>query len=58
MKKLFIAIAVLAGLTHVGLAELKISRSVYRMDQLKEASAKAIEKESPLVFIYTDPGST
>jgi len=37
---------------------LRVPSSVFRMDQLEEAKAKAIEGEEPLVFLYTNPGST
>ena len=42
----------------MSLAELKIPRSVFRVDQLEEAKEKAAEKEAPLIFVFTDPGST
>ena len=58
MKKLFVATAVLVGVTQLSLAELKIPRSIYKVDQLEEATAKATEKEKPLIFVFTDPGST
>ena len=39
-------------------AELKIPRGVFKMDELAEAKAKAAETSKPLVFVYTDPGTT
>lgn len=39
-------------------AGLDIPRYVFGLDQLEEAKAEAAEKEQPLVFVYTDPGST
>ena len=39
-------------------AELKIPRGVFKMDQLAVAKAQATESAKPLVFVYTDPGTT
>lgn len=39
-------------------AELKIPGSVFKMDELAEAKAKAAKMEKPLVFVYTDPGTS
>jgi hypothetical protein len=39
-------------------AELDVPRSVYRISQLAEASAKAAKEVKPLIFVYTDPGTT
>jgi len=39
-------------------AEMKIPRSIHRMDELEEAIVKATKKEKPLVFVYTDPGTS
>lgn len=39
-------------------AEMNISKSVYRLNQLEEAKAEAAEEEKPLVFVLTDPGTT
>ena len=58
MKTLFVAAAVVAGVTQMSLAELKIPRTVYKVGDLEEAKTKATEKEKPLVFVYTDPGTT
>ncbi|MGB2402644.1 MAG: hypothetical protein ACPIA7_04465 [Akkermansiaceae bacterium] len=43
------------GVVH---AEMKIPRSIHRMDELEEAIVKATKKEKPLVFVYTDPGTS
>lgn len=37
---------------------LRIPNSVLRMSQLEEAKERAAENEEPLVFLYTNPGST
>lgn len=37
---------------------LEIPRHVYTLDTLEEAKAEAIEKSKPVVFVYTDPGTT
>lgn len=39
-------------------AGFEVPRSVYRMDQLKEAKEKAAEKGKPLVFVYSNSGTT
>lgn len=39
-------------------AELKVPSSVFTMEELDEAKAEATEKEEPLIFVYTDPGTT
>ena len=58
MKRAILATAILAGVTQLSLAELKIPRSVFRLTDLEEAKEKAAEKEEPLIFVFTDPGST
>lgn len=58
MKKLFWALALFALTGLTGFAELKIPSSVFTMEELDEAKAEAAEKEEPLVFVYTDPGTT
>lgn len=37
---------------------LEIPRHVYTLDKLEEAKAEAIEKSEPIIFVYTDPGTT
>ncbi len=49
---------VLAGITELSLANLKIPRSVYQVEDMEEAIATATEKEKPLIFVFTDPGTT
>lgn len=39
-------------------AEIDIPSSAFTMEEIEEARAEAVEKEEPLVFVYTDPGST
>ena len=39
-------------------AELRVSSSVFTIDKLAEAKAKAVKDEEPLIFVYTDPGTT
>lgn len=46
------------ALSSLSFADLKIPRSAFRMDQLEEAKTKAAEEEKPLIFVYTNPGST
>lgn len=37
---------------------LEIPRHVYTLDKLEEAKAEALEKSEPIIFVYTDPGTT
>ncbi|MDG1356810.1 MAG: hypothetical protein P8P36_01300 [Akkermansiaceae bacterium] len=57
--KFFLVLAIsLISIVEVSLAEMKIPRSIHRMDELDEAIVKATKKEKPLVFVYTDPGTS
>ena len=49
---------VVLGICSLGRAELRVSSSVFTVDELEEAKAEALEKKEPLIFVYTDPGST
>lgn len=57
MKKLSLLVALVFGVSF-GHAELRIPSSVFTMEELEEAKAEAYEEEEPLIFVYTDPGST
>jgi len=46
------------ALSPMGFGELKIPRTVFEMEQLDEAKAKAAEDEKPLIFVITDPGTS
>ena len=37
---------------------LRVPSSVFTMEELEQAMAEAQEDEKPLIFLYTDPGST
>lgn len=58
MKKSAIAVILSVALCQFALADLDIPRSVFQMDQLEEAKQKAADDEEPLIFVYTDPGTT
>ena len=58
MKTALGTIISLFALSHVATAELDIPRSIFKVDQLEEAKAKAAEDEEPLIFVFTDPGTT
>lgn len=45
-------------LTMSARADLRVSSSVFTIDELAEAKAKAVKDEQPLIFVYTDPGTT
>ena len=58
MKTTLLLGGILAALSTCAMADLDIPRSVFRVDQLEEAKAKAAEDGEPLIFVYTDPGSS
>ena len=58
LRTYILAAMVLAGITQLSLANLKIPRSVYQVEDMEEAMATATEKEKPLIFVFTDPGTT
>ena len=58
MKKLVLLALVSIGCSQLAIAELRIPSSVFKMDELAEAKQKAAEDEEPLIFVYTDPGTT
>lgn len=52
-------VAILSSLLSISAkAELRVPSSVFTIDELEEAKTKAVETEKPLIFVYTDPGST
>ena len=55
MKLFFLTLALLPGALF---ADLRVPSSVFTMDELAEAQAKAAEDEEALIFLYTDPAST
>ncbi|MDG2487543.1 MAG: hypothetical protein P8M65_07530 [Roseibacillus sp.] len=57
MKNAIALTLTLAALMQVGLANLTIPRSVFKMADLEAAKTKATESEKPLIFVYTDPGT-
>lgn len=56
--RLLISAGIAALLAQSAIAELKIPRSVFKMETLDEAKAEAVEEKEPLVFVLTDPGTT
>lgn len=58
MKNAIALTLTLAALTHASFGNLTIPRSVFKMADLEAAKTKAAENEKPLIFVYTDPGST
>ena len=58
MKTLVLLALVSIGWCQFASAELRIPSSVFKMDELAEAKLKAAEDEEPLIFVYTDPGTT
>ena len=45
-------------LTLIPAFALDIPRHVYTLDKLEDAKAEALEKSEPIIFVYTDPGTT
>ena len=58
MKNVIALTLTLAALTHASFGNLTIPRSVFKMADLEAAKTKATKSEKPLIFVYTDPGST
>ncbi len=58
MKIYAVVVCSLSALIGVCFGEMKIPRSIFRMDELDEAILEAMKKEEPLVIVYTDPGTT
>jgi hypothetical protein len=58
MKNSIVVAALFISFVGVLHAEMKVPRSIHRMDELDEAIVKATKKEKPLVFVYTDPGTS
>lgn len=58
MKNSIVVAALFISFVGVLHAEMKVPRSIHRMDELEEAIVKATKKEKPLVFVYTDPGTS
>lgn len=57
MKTILVASICLFTLGSVSRADLKIPSSVFQMEELDEAKAKAAEKGKPLIFVVTDPNT-
>lgn len=58
MKQLSMTLLLAVGMCHIAGAALKVPSSVFKMEELAEAKAKAAKDEKPLIFVYTDPGSS
>ncbi|WP_018969914.1 hypothetical protein [Rubritalea marina] len=43
---------------HLALAGFKVPKSIFTIDELDEAKQEATADKEPLIFVYTDPGST
>lgn len=57
-RKTLTTLLLLSLTTFIANAGFKLPRSVFTIDQLEEAKQEAIEKEKPLVFLYSDEKST
>ena len=58
MKRKHKIVAVLSAIIATSsYAEFDVPRSIFRISELEEAKAKAIEKEEPLIFVVTNPAT-
>jgi len=57
MKSLGIGLLVILMVLQVQ-AGFEIDKNIYRMDQLEEAKAEAVEDNKPVTFVYTDAKTT
>ena len=58
MKKSLLLLGVLALLPLAAKGDMRIPSSVFTMEEIEEAKAEALEEEEPLIFVYTDPGTS
>ncbi|MGJ8673999.1 hypothetical protein [Rubritalea sp.] len=58
MKSPILTLLTLVALSHVSLAGFTVPKSVLTMKELSEAKENAVQEEEPLIFVYTDPGTT
>ncbi len=58
MKTRLLSTVILMGAAQLAFADLRIPSSVFEMSELDEAKAEAQEKKEPLIFVYTDPGTS
>ena len=58
MKKIIVLFVVLGVGALQGLAGFKISKTIYRMNDLQKAKAEASSKGKPITFVYTTTNSS
>ncbi|MEM9280363.1 MAG: hypothetical protein AAGA96_00920 [Verrucomicrobiota bacterium] len=58
MKRSLLALGILILLPIGAAADMRIPSSVFTMEELEEAKAEAVEEQEPLIFVFTDPGTT
>lgn len=58
MRKTISTLLVSAACVLFAQAGFDVPRSVFKMDQLAEAKSEAAEKGKPLVFVYSNSGTT
>lgn len=58
MKMNLLAATLVLGTAQLALADLRIPGSVFKLDELNEAKAKAAKNTEPLIFVFTDPGTS
>ncbi len=57
MKNHIIAALAISGFATFLQAELSVSGSIFKMDELDKAKEKAMASKEPLIFVYTDPNT-
>lgn len=58
MKRIVSLICLCSLLLFAVNADVRIPSSVFNMEELEEAKAEAFEEKKPLIFVYTDPGTS
>jgi hypothetical protein len=53
-----LAVLLVGGLTAFANAGIDIPKSIYKVDQIEEASAKAVKENKGLAFVMSDPGTS
>jgi hypothetical protein len=58
MKRILLSLCLLVFVLFAVNADWRVPSSVFTMEELDDAKARAQEQKEPLIFVYTDPGSS
>ena len=58
MKRILLSLCLFAFVFFAVNADWRVPSSVFTMEELEEAKERAQEEKEPLIFVYTDPGSS